>query len=127
MAFLVRAFPLRGSKSELDAFVSALKGPRQAEASAFYRAHDIEHESWHLQETGQGSWVIVVSLARDPAEAAPRYAAATDSFASWFKGQVQTLTGVDPGADPLGPPTHEVYHWSENAQLAGMFTSFVPA
>jgi hypothetical protein len=104
--------------SEFNAFADALKGPRAQEAAAFYQEHGIAHESWHLQETPHGPWVIVVSVIRDPAVTGPKYAIATDQFASWFKAQVLTLSGVDPSRNPLGPPTTEVFHWSANAEMA---------
>lgn len=124
MAFLVRAFPLRGSRQDFDAFVKALDGARQAEAAAFYGSHDITHESWHLQETDNGTLVIVVTLVRDPGESAPKYAAASDGFASWFKDQVKALSGVDPSKAPLGPPTKEVYRWSASPELASTFAAY---
>ena len=118
MSLLVRSFPLQGPMPEFDAFVAALKGPKANEAAAFYQAHGIAHESWHLQHTPHGPWVIVVSMIRDPAASAPQYALASDEFASWFKGQVLTLSGVDPSRNPLGPPTTEVFHWTANAEMA---------
>lgn len=123
MSLLVRAFPLRESVSDFEAFVSALQGPRRDDAAAFYNEHGIKHESWHLQHTDHGPLVIVVSLIRDPAEAAPRYARATDDFASWFKGQVLKLSGVDPSVALLGPPTKEVFQWSADAEMTRTFAS----
>jgi hypothetical protein len=124
MPVVVRAFPLRRPQSEFDAFVQQMEGARRAEATAFYRQHGIDHESWHLQQTEQGAWVIVVSMVRDPAGAAPRYAQANDAFSGWFKGRVLELSGVDPNVAPLGPPTKEVYRWSDNAELANLFTVY---
>ena len=118
MSLLVRSFPLQGPMPEFDAFVNALKGPRAKEAEAFYRAHGIAHESWHLQQTPQGPWVIVVTMIRDAAATASKYALATDEFASWFKAQVLSLSGVDASRSPLGPPTTEIYHWSANPETA---------
>ena len=118
MSLLVRAFPLRESVADFEAFVKDLRGPRQAEAAAFYQQYGIAHESWHLQVTENGPWVIVVTIASNPAEAAPKYAKASDAFASWFKGQVLTLSGVDPTVAPLGPPTTEVYSWSGSDEVA---------
>lgn len=123
MSFLVRAFPLRESVADFEAFVSALQGPRQAEVAAFYEAYGIGHESWYLQHTENGPWVIVVTLVRNPAETAPKYAQASDAFASWFKGQVLTLSGVDPSVAPLGPPTTEVFHWSGSLEIAQTFAA----
>lgn len=118
MSMLVRAFPLRESVADFEAFVKALQGPRQADAAAFYQSYGIAHESWHLQHTENGPWVIVVTLVTNPAETAPKYAKASDEFGSWFKGQVLTLSGIDPSVAPLGPPTTEVYRWNGSPEVA---------
>ena len=118
MSLLVRAFPLRQSVADFEAFASAMRGPRQPEAARFYEQYRIDHESWHLQETEHGPWVIVVTFVRDLAASAQEYAQADDAFASWFKDQVLTLSGVDPTVAPLGPPTTEVYRWSSARELA---------
>ena len=80
-----------------------------------YRRYGVESESWHLQKTDHGPWVIVVTEIADPVDAAPRYADATEAFHLWFKSQVETLTGVDPNIAPLGPPTKEVFVWQNHA------------
>jgi hypothetical protein len=116
MPSVVRAFPLRASRSELENFAAALKGDRSADADRFYRNYGITHESWHLQDTPHGPWVIAVSEIRDPAESAPRYAQATEEFHVWFKSRVLSLSGVDPTSMPLGPPTHEIFSWTDAAK-----------
>jgi hypothetical protein len=116
VALVVRAFPLRASRSALEDFAAQLRGQRSAEASQFYRHYGISHESWHLQDTPDGPWVIAVTSLHDPDEAAPRYADATEEFHVWFKAQVLSLTGVDPSTTPLGPPTTEVFSWADSAQ-----------
>lgn len=40
---------------------------------------------------------------------AQQYAASREEFASWFKGRVKDITGVDPNMEPLGPPTDQVF------------------
>jgi len=115
MPLVVRAFPLRGSIFELRAFASELTGTRSADAGQFYRHYGVDHESWHVQETPNGPWVIAVTALADPAEAAPRYADATEAFHVWFKSQVLSLTGIDPNQAPLGPPTTQVFSWSSKA------------
>jgi len=113
MSIVVRAFPLRGSAADLNAFVAELNGSKKQDTGMFYREFGITHESWHSQETPNGTWVIVVTIIDDIATAAPRYAAATAQFHSWFKERVLSLTGVDANVAPLGPPTSLVFHWSE--------------
>jgi hypothetical protein len=115
MPNLVRAFPLRGSLADLHAFAQALAGPRSGDAERFFRHYGVVRESWHLQHTEHGPWVIAVTELADPVEAAPRYADATEAFHLWFKSQVEKLTGVDPNVVPLGPPTRQVFAWSSPA------------
>ena len=118
MPRVVRAFPLKASIADLTAFSEALAGPRSGDAARFYRRYGVESESWHLQKTDHGPWVIVVTEIADPVDAAPRYADATEAFHLWFKSQVETLTGVDPNYTPLGPPTKEVFVWQDRASAA---------
>ena len=112
MSLLVRAFPIRQSVEDLEAFAAALT-ERKAEATNFYRQFGVSHESWHLQQTPYGPWLLCVTVLDNPDEAAPRYAKSTAEFDSWFKGQVRHLSGVDPDNDPLGPPTTQVFVWSD--------------
>jgi len=115
MSVVIRAFPIR-SPETLDAFIAALNGERRAEADTFFRSYGITHESWHLQETPMGRWGIGLTILDDKDEAAPRYAAANDGFDAWFKSQIGRVTGVDLDQEPLGPPTTEVFRWSDVAR-----------
>ena len=114
MPQVVRPFPLRATRAALESFAAELTGRRSAEAAQFYRHYGVSSESWHLQDTPHGPWVIGVTELADPAEAAPRYANASEEFHFWFKSQVLALTGVDPNVTPLGPPTTEVFSWSSS-------------
>lgn len=113
MPLLVRAYPLLRPVSELEAFARALGSERHADASGFYRQYGVSHESWHLQETPQGPWVIAVTVVDDPGESAPRLAGSNAAFDSWFKDRVRAVSGVDPATTPLGPPTTRVFEWSD--------------
>jgi hypothetical protein len=113
MPVLVRAFQIHKPVADVQAFAAALTTERQAEATAFYRLFGVSHESWHLQETQSGPWVISVTVLDNPSEAGPRYAKSTGAFEKWFKDQVRDLSGVDPDKEPLGPPTTQVFAWSD--------------
>jgi len=112
MPHIVRAFPLRGFVTDLQAFAKALAGQRSGDVARFYRHYGVERESWHLQHIDHGPWVIAVTELADPTEAAPRYADAIEAFPLWFKSQVAALTGIDPNVAPLRPPTREIFAWS---------------
>lgn len=112
MPLLVRAFPLRAPVEKLQQFVAELTS-RGSQTDAFYRKYGVTHESWHVQHTPDGPWVISVAKIESPAEAGPTFAACSDEFDGWFKGQVFQLSGVDLNNAPLGPPTEQVFAWSD--------------
>lgn len=120
MSLLVRAFPLKATREDLANFISTVQG-RKPEVEDFYQAHGVTHESWYLQETGQGPWVIGLTQVEDVRQSAPQFQAAQSGFARWFKDQIRELSGVDPDAAPLGPPTDLVYEWSDCEATAQAF------
>lgn len=111
MPLLVRAFPLRRPIEELQQFAQELAA-RRAETDAFYRGFGVSRETWHVQQTPAGPWIIGVTEIADAAEAASRYAASTTAFDAWFKRSIMHLSGVDPDQQPLGPPTAQVFEWA---------------
>lgn len=113
MSLIVRAFPLQGSVQDLKNFATALSHERRADTAAFYRRYGIVHESWHLQETPEGRWVIAITSIDDVDEATPRYVESSAEFERWFKNRVMDVTGIDPETQPLGPPTTQVFGWSD--------------
>jgi hypothetical protein len=114
MPLLVRAFPLITPVEALSQFAHDLTA-RGAETDAFYRKYGVTHESWHVQETPNGTWVIGVAKIENPTEAGERYAVSSAEFDSWFKSQVLRLSGIDLNSAPLGPPTTQVYAWSDKS------------
>jgi hypothetical protein len=62
MTLVVRAFPLRGSMSDLAAFASQLNGILAKEVSQFYRHYGVEYESW--QRSDQVDNAIAISAER---------------------------------------------------------------
>jgi hypothetical protein len=123
MPLVIRAFPLRRPVAELQSFAATLSKARSADADRFYKQYGVSHESWHLQDTPAGPWVIGVTMVDNPQEAAPRYAQASEEFDSWFKSQVLHLTGVDVGQQPLGPPTQQIFAWSDKARINSNLTA----
>lgn len=113
MALVVRAFPvLEGMEESVRDIARTMTGERATQAAEFFGALGVRHESWHLQETPTGPWVIVVSDIDAPEERARQYSAAREEFATWFKDRTLELTGIDPYTQPLGPPTQEILTWT---------------
>ena len=123
MPTLVRAFPLRRSIEELQQFAQTLAA-RRAEADAFYRGFGVRRESWHVQETPFGPWVIGVTEIDDPVHSGTRYAASSAEFDTWFKGSIQHLSGIDPDVAPLGPPTQQVFEWTAQGEVSTLVLAF---
>ena len=113
MSIVLRAFPIRRPLDELQRFIAALEGERKAATEQFYKHYGVSHESWHLQETPSGPWVIALAIVDNPTDSGARYAAALGEYESWFKAQVLDLTGIDANVEPLGPPTKQVFAWSD--------------
>ena len=112
MQLIVRAFPvLPGKTEEMRQFAAAMRSTRAADAADFHRRIGVARESWHLQSTPAGDWVIgVTQIPEKPIDTAAReYAASQHAFDRWFKEQVRLVTGIDPETTPLGPPTECIF------------------
>jgi hypothetical protein len=118
MTMVVRAFPvLPGREQAARDFATAVGSTRRDEASAFYKRYGVTRESWHMQNTPNGAFIIVVTeLAASPGiqvqVQAQAYANAQHAFERWFKDNVRELCGVNPDEQPLGPPTETLFDWS---------------
>jgi hypothetical protein len=123
MAMIVRAFPiLPGKEDAALKFAQAVGGSRKEETAAFLQGFGIRRESWHLQRTPQGAFVIVVTDLEDPPHAqAQAYGAAQDAFARWFKDNIAELCGIYADKQPLGPPTETIFAWDSSANRRKSF------
>ncbi|QJR14355.1 hypothetical protein [Usitatibacter palustris] len=112
MPFLVRAFPvLPGKENQLRQMATELAGPRTESVGGFYRNLGVSHESWFLQKTPQGDFIIVITQIDNAEKRAEEYAVRDDGFTEWFKARVRSLSGIDPDTQPLGPPTEQIFEW----------------
>jgi hypothetical protein len=112
MQLVVRAFPVLSDKQhEMRRFVTEMHTTRAADARDFYRRSGVARETWHLQTTPAGDWVICVTQIADRPvdDAAQGYARSRHPFDQWFKEQVKLVTGVNPETAPLGPPTECIF------------------
>ena len=113
MPLIVRAFPvLPGKEEDIRRLAAEMAGPRRQEAEAFYRGFGVVRESWHYQETPHGPMVIGVTEVEEEPDVdvkAQEYARSDRPFDRWFKDQVRNLTGIDPDAQPLGPPSEVIF------------------
>ena len=114
MPMIVRAFPvLPGKENEAVDFAREL-GARGAETTSFLERHGIRRETWHLQRTPHGAFVIVITDIQDsPLERAAVYQSSQAGYERWFKDRIRELSGIDPDSQPLGPPTETMFSFDE--------------
>ncbi|HEV7922016.1 MAG TPA: hypothetical protein VGR02_14610 [Thermoanaerobaculia bacterium] len=107
MSLLARAFPVR-DRAGVDTFVDAMK-QRQDEARYFYTALGVRREAWFFQRCDNALVIGVTEVDGPLEERAAAFAAASDAFSSWFKAQIDALSGIDPSLMPLGPRSEWVF------------------
>ena len=115
---VVRAYPmLPRYEAEIRRLAHDLTVPRARDKDDFYLRMGVARETWHLQETSLGHWVIVVTdmAGKQVDTVAREYASSAKDFDRWFKEQVMLITGIDPTITPLGPPTEELFDSSSKA------------
>jgi len=106
-AFFVPLLP--GKAAAAREFASALNGPRRAELDAAQTT--VVQESWFLQETPHGDFLIVYYVSPDPEKVHEALAASDEPFDIWFRGQILDLTGIDIST-PLGNLPQQILSWS---------------
>jgi hypothetical protein len=105
MAVFNGAFPiLPGKEQEGRDFAAACVGERRKSFEEQLTAGGVTRETWSLQETPMGSFMLVWFEASDVEKAFAHVATTNDEFTTWFRAQVKDLTGVDLSAPPEGPP-----------------------
>jgi hypothetical protein len=111
MSLVVRAFPVApGKEAQLRQLAVELQTRRAAQASEFFGRYGVGRESWHIQTTPHGTWIIgVTELGEEVQAAAAEYAASEHPFDRWFKNQVHGISGINPDEQPLGPPTECIF------------------
>lgn len=109
MTLIVRAFPVRTNRAEVEQFVAEI-GERSEEARSFFTGFSVRRESWFYQDSVHCPMVIGVTEVTEPVEEiAAGFAQEDKGFAAWFKQRVQAISGVDQNKEPLGPSTEMVF------------------
>jgi hypothetical protein len=97
-------FPIQAGKEEdARAFAAETFGPRRAGFEAQLARGDITRETWSLQETPMGSFMLVW-FEGDVEKTFTQLATDDSEFTTWFRARVLDVTGVDLGAPADAPP-----------------------
>ena len=113
MATLGIAFPiLPGKGEELKRLGQELAGARRDELVQTNRRLGLRTENWYLQSTPMGQMVIVYLEGDDPVRSFQDLASSQTPFHTWFKEQVQAISGIDFNQPPPAYP-EQVLEWKE--------------
>jgi hypothetical protein len=105
-------FPIqKGKEDAARAFASETIGARRADFEALQARSNVTRETWTMQETPMGSFMLVW-FEGDVEKGFTDLATSDSEFAVWFRGQVDDITGVDLGKPPDGPLPDVVVDWT---------------
>lgn len=99
---------LPGKRDQLFRFAGELMGARAEEYARSQQS--VIRETWHLQETPMGDFLIVNFDAPDPAAVFAGLAESTDPFDVWFRQQANEITGID-FSKSIGALPKPVFHY----------------
>jgi hypothetical protein len=106
-AFFVPILP--GKLDDARTFADALIGSRRTEFDSAQAT--VTKESWFIQETPMGAFIIVYFQAPDVDAVFNGLAASSEPFDVWFKERVLEITGVDCN-EPMPSSPKQVLNWS---------------
>jgi hypothetical protein len=107
-AFFLPVLP--GKTEAAKAFAKALMNERRADLDSALTT--ITKESWFIQSTPMGDFMIVYFQAPDPDAVHAALAASQDPFDVWFRAQVLDVTGVDVSKPPESSPV-QIFDWTK--------------
>ena len=104
-------FPIaKGKEDAARKFAADTVGARKADFAAQQARASITRETWAMQETPMGSFMLVW-FEGEVEKAFTDLASDNSEFATWFRGQVMDITGVDLAAPPEGPLPDVLVDW----------------
>jgi len=113
MAVFNGAFPvLPGKEDEARKFAREVTGAQKAGFDEQQNRNKVRRETWSVQQTPAGTFVLVWFEAPDIEGTFADLATRGDEFTQWFLGRVKDVSGVDLAAPDDSPPPETVLDWS---------------
>ena len=104
-------FPiLPGKEDAARAWAKEVAGPRKDQFDALQQRADITRETWTLQTTPGGSFMLVW-FEGNVEKAFEDVATGQDEFTVWHRAQLLDITGLDLTKPEEGPPPEMVLDW----------------
>jgi hypothetical protein len=104
-------FPIQpGKEEDARAFAAEALGARREGFEAHHARAETIRETWAMQETPMGSFMLVW-FEGDVDKSFADLATNDSEFVTWFRDRVLDVTGFDLGAPPAGPPPAVLVDW----------------
>lgn len=104
-------FPiLPGKEGAARAWASEAAGPRKDGFDALQRRAEIARETWTLQTTPGGSFMLVW-FEGNVEKAFEDVATGQDEFTVWHRARLLEVTGIDLSLPEEGPPPETLLDW----------------
>ena len=112
MAIFNGMFPVQpGREDTARAFAKETMSARRKDFDAQQAKGDVTRETWTLQQTSAGSFVLVW-FDGDVEKAFTDIGSSDSDFAKWFRAQVKNVSGVDLAAPDDSPPPEVILDWN---------------
>ena len=99
---------LPGKKQVLKDFVKEITGPKWAEYSAANKRYGVQKETWFLQSSPQGDWVMVYWEADDITKIFQEFGASTAPLDVWLREKLKEVSGIDYSQPSDAPPPEQL-------------------
>jgi hypothetical protein len=114
MAVFNAAFPvLPGKIDQARAFAGEIAGARRREFDESQARFGATRETWSLQSTPDGDFMLVWFEAPDIEKVFGTLAESSDPFDVWFRQQVMEVSGVDMSAPSEEPLPEVLVDWTK--------------
>lgn len=113
MAVFNAAFPiLAGKEDDARAFATACLAERKEGFEASQARAATSRETWTMQQTPMGSFMLVWFESDNIDGAFEELATSEDDFTVWMRTQIKECTGVDMSVPDGSPPPEVVLDWT---------------
>jgi hypothetical protein len=102
---------LPGMTDHAELFVATLMGLRWKEYDRSQKHFKIRRETWFLNKTPQGDFLIFYAEGEDIVKSFEDWVVSEDPFEIWVKDEVQKISGVDPNDPPAGPLPKQILRY----------------
>ena len=102
---------LSGKEAAAREFAAAVSGPKADAFTKWQNDSATTRETWHLQETPEGSMMLVWFEVDDIEKSFVHLATANDDFTLWMRDRIKEITGQDM-QEADGAPPEQIVDWS---------------